>query len=50
MKIMCNSKCHLLKVVRDYDNTITEEDLKHIGNIKDLSYMRVIKMDLLLKK
>ena len=43
MKIMCNSKCQLLKAVRDHHNTINEEDLKHVGNIKDLLYMRVFK-------
>ena len=30
MKVICNSKCQLLKIVRDY-NTIIEEDLKHVG-------------------
>ena len=42
MKVMCDSKCQLLKIVRDH-NTINEEDLKHIGNIKDLLYMSVFK-------
>ena len=49
MKVMCNCKCQLLKIVRDY-NTINEEQLKHVGNIKDLLYMRVFKMDILLQK
>ena len=40
MKVMCNTKCQLLKAVRDH-NTINEEDLKHVGNIKDLLSMRV---------
>ena len=39
---MCNSKCQLLKAVRDH-NKINEEDLKHVGNIKDLLSMRVFK-------
>ena len=42
MKIMCNSKGQLSKAVRDH-NTINEEDLTYIGNIKDLLYMRVFK-------
>ena len=42
MKVMCNTKCQLLKAVRDH-NTINEEDLKHVGNIKDLLSMRVFK-------
>ena len=42
MKVMCDSKCQLLKVVRDH-NTINEEGLKHVENIKDLLYMRVFK-------
>ena len=42
MKVMSNSKCQLLKAVRDH-NTFNEEDLKHVGNIKDLLYMRVFK-------
>ena len=42
MKVMCNSKCQLLKAVRDH-NTINEDDLKHVGNIKDLLYMMVLK-------
>ena len=42
MKIMCTSKCQLLKAVIDH-NTINKEDLKHVGNIKDLLYMRVFK-------
>ena len=41
MKVMCNSKCQLLKIVRDH-NTINEEDLKHVG-IKEFLYMRVFK-------
>ena len=49
MKVMCNTKCQLLKAVKDH-NTINEEDLKHVGNIKDLLSMRVLKMDLLLEK
>ena len=39
---MCNTKCQFLKAVRDH-NTINEEDLKHVGNIKDLLSMRVFK-------
>ena len=42
MKVMCNTKCQLLKAVRDHNN-INEEDLKHVGNIKDLLSMRVFK-------
>ena len=42
MKVMCNTKCQLLKAVRDH-NTINEEDLKHVGNIQDLLSMRVFK-------
>ena len=42
MKVMCHTKCQLLKAMRDH-NTINEEDLKHAGNIKDLLSMRVIK-------
>ena len=42
MKVMCNTKCQLLKAVRDY-NTINEDDIKHVGNIKDLLSMRVFK-------
>ena len=42
MKVMCNSKCQLLKAVRDH-NKINEEDLKHVGHIKDLLSMRVFK-------
>ena len=40
------------KTMRDY-NTINEEDLKHVGHIKDLLYMslmRVFKNVLLMKK
>ena len=43
MKIVCNSKFQLLKAVRYHENTITEEDLKHVGNIKDLLYIRIFK-------
>ena len=42
MKVICNTKCQLLKAERDH-NTINEEDLKHVGNIKDLLSMRVFK-------
>ena len=42
MKVMCNTKCQLLKAVRDHI-TINEEYLKHVENIKDLLSMRVFK-------
>ena len=42
MKVMYNTNCQLLKAVRDH-NTSNEEDLKHVGNIKDLLSMRVFK-------
>ena len=50
MKIMCNSKCQLLKAVRDHYNKINEEDLKHVKILK-ICYIRgSLKIDLLLKK
>ena len=42
MKRLCNSKCQFLKALKDH-NTINDKGLKHVGNIKDLLYMRVFK-------